>query len=241
MGIKPEDKPKVIGLIVGLAGVLAYVLIALVPKLMAGNQSNQHLDAPPALTAASATSTTAPQTAMTDPSAAIPDDDNLGVPPPPRDSFTPPPTAAKPVMAGQPPLGPKSGGLPQSVSGPAPGLTPIGIAGAPGAPGSLVQGPQAPIKAPLPPIELKGVILGDPAIAVISVNGEVVQRQVGEIIVGDAKVAKIADAGITIVDGKKYVVVTVGHMMQGSGPGLAPAAAPLTQTTALTTEPKPVQ
>jgi hypothetical protein len=231
MAIKPEDKPKLVGLIVGLVGVLAYVLIALVPKLMAGNQSNAHLDTPPpALTTASATSTTAAQTPAGDASAAIPDDDDLGVPPAPRDSFTPPPTEGKPAIPGQPVLGPKSGGLAGAGPAPAAGLMPIGIPGGQGGPGALVQGPPVPIKPPLPPIELKGVILGDPALAVISVNGEVVQRQVGDTISGDLKLAKIEDAGITVVDGKKCSKITVGHMMEGQNPP---------QTTALAAAPAP--
>jgi len=235
MAIKPEDKPKLIGLILGLVGVLVYVLIALVPKLMAGNQSNQHLDTgPPALTAASATTTTGTQASAGDASAAIPDDDDLGVPPPPKDSFAPPPTTGGPAAPGQPPLGPKSGGLPIAATSAGSALMPIGIPGAQAAPGALAQGPPAPVKAPLPPIELKGVILGDPAIAVISVNGEVVQRQVGETIVGDLKLAKIADAGITVVEDKKYTKVTVGHLMEGSSPPAAP-----TQTAALAAPSQP--
>jgi hypothetical protein len=232
MAIKPEDKPKVIGLIAGLVGVLAYVLIALVPKLMAGNQSNQHADAPPpALTAASATSITTAQAPAGDASAAVPDDDNLGVPPPPRDSFAPPPSVAKAPNAPPPALGQKPGAPAVATAEPGGGLMPIGMPVGPGGPPT--PGTPAPAKPPLPPIELKGVILGDPAIAVISINGEVVQRQVGDTIFGDLKLAKIADVGITVVEANKYTKITVGKMMDGSGP---PA-----QTASLTAAPQKLQ
>ena len=47
MAIKPEDKPKLIGLVVALLGVLAYVLIAFVPKLMGGAPEPSKSDSPP--------------------------------------------------------------------------------------------------------------------------------------------------------------------------------------------------
>jgi hypothetical protein len=88
--------------------------------------------------------------------------------------------------------------------------TPLGGIGQPGA---LTDGFVQAVPLPLPSVELKGVILGDPAIAVLSVNGEVLQLQVGETIAAGLKLAAISDAGISIQDGKKRISVTLGHMM----------------------------
>lgn len=221
MAIKPEDRPKLIGLIVALLGVIVYVVVALVPRLAAAAAPAAHVDSPPpALTSASATTTAGQQTTGGDASAALPDEDNAPVPPAPsRDTFTPPAATVQrrapiqPITPIPAPMGPPvmQGGMPQ------PGITGVG-------PAQVI----APPKPVLPPIELKGVILGDPSVAVIRVNTEIVERQAGEIIAGDLRLAKIADVGITVQDGKRYVPVTVGHMMPGTeGPNapVAPVAA----------------
>ena len=214
MSIKPEDRPKLIGLVAGLVGVLAYVLIVLVPRLTAGAAPAPKLDPPAALTAASAPGQApgAGTPAAGDASAALPDDDTAPVPAiVARDTFTPPPATAP-----APPPAPSPGMRPSP--GPAQPLAPVG----PGPlvfsppPPAPVQTPAAPVEPPLPPIELKGVILGEPSMAVISINGEVVQRQVGDTVVGGVKLTQITDAGISVRRGKKDVAITVGHMMPGT-------------------------
>src|SRR5438105_3347477 len=124
MAIKPEDRPKLIGLAVALVGVLAYVLIALVPKLTAGATPAPHVDPPPAaLTAASTTASPIPgQVSGTDASGVLPDEDSAPIPPAPsRDSFTPPPASHTPPPVAQAPAPPR----------PAP-MAPAGSKGVPG-------------------------------------------------------------------------------------------------------------
>ncbi len=212
MAINPQDRPKLIGLSVALAGVFGYVLFALVPRLMAGGGGVSHSDQPPPpLTSVSATTAASPA-ATSDASAALPDQDMAPVPASPvRDSFEPPPAASHPAAPAQ---------QPAQVKPAAPTIVqPLGP-GAP-APGPIAA-PAAPIAPPQPSVELKGVILGEPAVAVISINGEVVLRQVGETIQGAMKLTKISDVGITVQDGKRNVSITVGHMMASA---TAPMAA----------------
>ena len=221
MAIKAEDRPKLIGLLVGIVGVIAYVLVVLVPKLSATAAPAPHTDAPTTLTAASATVPAQSAAAASgDASAVVPDSDEAPIPAPPhRDSFTPPPMEGK----GQLPTVPAPAAKQSAPAGPPPGpgiatgvMQPIAI---------QAPAPMSPPPAPaLPPVELKGVILGDPSVAVLSVNGEVVQRQVGDTIVGELKLVKISDAGISIQNGKKQITVTVGHAMPGAAPMAQPAA-----------------
>ena len=229
MAIKPEDKPKLIGLIVALGGVLAYVLIALVPKLTAGASEAPHNDPPPpALTAASATASgTTGQSGTGEASAALPDEDSAPIPQPPaRDSFTPPPAASHAPMA----VAAAPTGKPIAAAAKA---WPMGIG--PVIPGGVIAVPITglPPAAPLPSIELKGVIVGEQSVAVISVNGEVVERQTGEIIAAGLKLVKISEVGITVQDGKQYMPVTVGHAMTAPAAQAPPpqAAAMLVKTT----------
>jgi len=222
MAIKPEDKPKLIGLVVALLGVVAYVLIFLVPRITATATPAPKVDPPPPLAAASATAPAGAPAVQGEASAALPDEDTAPIPAPPgRDSFTPPPASSHAPTPVNPMASAK---LPNAPS--------VAVPGSPAGPGiapALIVGP--PVPPPLPPIELKGVILGDPAVAVISVNGEVVQRQVGEVITGSLKLAKIAEAGITVFDGKHWVPVTVGHMMAGTGPMANTTAVPAAAAT----------
>lgn len=227
MAIKPEDKPKLIGLIVALVGVLAYVLIVFVPKLTAGGTEQAKSDAPPPALTTVAANTTTPATGQSpigQASAVLPDEDNVPIPPPPaRDSFTPPPALGNgPAGAGG--GNPGNPGKPAPIGPPAP--TKGGSASAGGVTAVAIAGtPTTPVPpAPLPAIELKGVILGEHSVAVISVNGEVVQRETGDLISGGLKLAKISEVGITVQDGKRYLPVTVGHAM------LVPSAAPPAQT-----------
>ena len=213
MAIKPEERPKLIGLVVALIGVVAYVLLVVVPKITASAAPAPRPDGPPALTAASAGTSGAGGAGSSEASGALPDEDIAPIPPSPkRDTFTPPSASghaspqaqAKPVQTVPHPVGPVLPG------GPGAGLVPVGVAPAP----------------VLPPIELKGVILGDPAIAVLSVSGEVVQRQVGDTIAPGLKLESITDAGISVQEGNKRVSITVGHMMANAAPQAQLPAAP---------------
>src|SRR4051812_42948713 len=96
MAVKPEDRPKLIGLVVALVGVIAYVLIALVPKMTA-KAAGAPTDTATPVTAASATAPAggAPRPGGAgEASATLPDEDMAPIPPSPmRDSFTPPAAA----------------------------------------------------------------------------------------------------------------------------------------------------
>lgn len=200
-----------IGLLVAIVGVIVYVLITLVPKLTGAQSAPPAEPAapPPALASASVSTPTgtaaANQQAAT--TAPLSDDETAAIPAAPaHDSFTPP-------------VGDKSHPPPTPpASQPAPAAKPA--ASAPnGAGGAAGGGAVAPPAAPaLPSIELKGVILGEPAIAVLSVNGEVVQRQMGDQIASGLKLIKIAETGIVLQEGKNQIHVMVGHAMVAATP-----------------------
>ncbi|HLJ54547.1 MAG TPA: hypothetical protein VKT77_05860 [Chthonomonadaceae bacterium] len=221
MAIKPEDKPKLIGLAVALVCVFGYVLIVLVPKLTAGASPAAHTDAPPPLTTAAAQSPAQPgPSANGEASAAIPDDETAPVPPPSRDTFMPPPAGTP-----QPPPGQQVKAAAPSSSGPVLGpALPAGSAPGAAGPGGIAPAAVTIQAPPIPSVELKGVILGNPAVAVLSVNGEVVERQVGDALAYGLRLAKISEEGIIVRVGKRYMNVTVGHAMLSTPPQGQPAA-----------------
>jgi hypothetical protein len=219
MSSRPEDRPKIIALIAVIACVLGIVLFTTITRLLAAQSGAPQAGTPAApLTTASATGTGSgtPQN-LGGASAPLPDDENdPAAPTSEHDSFTPPAGAdllsATPAPVAKP--GPAAAPTPPAFAKPAgfgPGMPP---------PGSVSVVPVAP---PLPMVELKGVILGDPALAVLSVNNEIMEKQVGDRITGDLKLIKITDAGILLTDGKKKFPVAVGHGMPSTAPQAMPA------------------
>ena len=221
MSSKPEDRPKLIGLLVAIVGVFLYVLITLVPKLTGAQTAPPAAPAPPPALAAASVGTPGGNTALTSPSGTaspLPNEESDKVPPAPaHDLFTPPQGDKSQPLPGAPEAQPRRPvKAAAAISGPAP-TKPAGLAATPVA-------PAAPAPPALPPVELKGVILGEPAVAVLSVNGEVVQRQLGDQIAGGLKLVKITEMGIVLQEGKKQIPVIVGHAMSTTIPQ-APAVA----------------
>jgi hypothetical protein len=64
---------------------------------------------------------------------------------------------------------------------------------------------------PLPKIELKGVISGEPSIAVVNVEGQTSYKQEGDALPGSLRIARISEAGIVLRHGKRNIVLEVGH------------------------------
>ena len=217
MNIKPEDRPKLIGVGIALLAVVIYLVFGVFPKLLGAKS-------PDALPAASQTAalTDTPQvsagsqapTVTGAPASASPltdgsDLEKGDIPIAKRDSFKPPVAGAATTPFGAPPT------LQASKPSVGPVVQPAMIF-----PGGPVGGPigAAPIQPPQLNVELKGVILGEPSIAVLSVNGEVSERLEGDHLGGALVLKRISEGGVTIQDRNKSFPVTVGHFMPGSAP-----------------------
>jgi hypothetical protein len=81
---------------------------------------------------------------------------------------------------------------------------------------------------PVPLVQLKGVVMGNPTIAVMSMDGQTFSKQVGERIAMGWSVASISEAGIVLKGYRESIVLGVGHSTEGYQNRMNPApAAPL--------------
>jgi hypothetical protein len=230
---RPEDRLKVIALCVAIAVVLIYTGVTVVPRLM---RSPQAAPATPSMPGAEAGGglaggTQPPADSDQDRIAGIREmnqadiDVESGTPPAAtRDPFKPPvPTAVAPPPGTPRATGPTAPGTTGQRGGaraaqnfvlpPGPGPTYTQF------PGGTLVAPVAPPPTPL--IELKGVIPGEPAIAVMTVDGRTVHRQEGERLEGGLVVAKITETGVVLKQGRKNYSLDVGQSVKP-----APAPAP---------------
>ncbi len=91
--------------------------------------------------------------------------------------------------------------------------------------GDLAVRPAGVPAPPEPPIELKGVIPGDPAIAVVNIGGEVHYKQEGDSLGAGLRIARITEAGAVIQRAGRNVVLDVGHTLP-QAPAPSPVVAP---------------
>ena len=207
MTIKPEDKPKMIGLGVAIFGVIAYLLITFIPKIGGDKPADSTT---PGATPASATVAT-PATNAVDP--AMSDLESDIVPPQPRtDIFQPPRGSAKPPEKNiTSEMKPNSAPTSTAIDPPLPGMS-GGTINQPPAPSSGMM--SIPVPAPGPPILLSGVMVGAGSnpLAVISLNGVTYYRRTGESI-GSLKIHSIQEAGIVVQEGTKLTPILVGHTL----------------------------
>jgi hypothetical protein len=89
-------------------------------------------------------------------------------------------------------------------------------------PGRITVQPVAP--PPLPTIELKGVISGEPSIAVVNIEGQTSYRQEGDTLPGNLRIARITEAGIVLRHGRRNIVLEVGHSTEPSRQAAGSAA-----------------
>src|SRR5581483_8285141 len=85
----------------------------------------------------------------------------------------------------------------------------------------------APIAAPPPAvIELKGVILGQPDVAVLSIDGQTFYKKEGDRLPDGQLLLRIAAGGITLKYGAKHILLEVGHTYPPEKTGAQAAALP---------------
>jgi len=219
MTVRPGDIWKIAALLVLIAGVAAYGVWSVLQR------SRPPAPAPQTLTAgAPAAPFGTPAGVETTPRAqpGIADLDANSPPPPAstRDPFRPPvPTAvATPPQAPAYRVGARSR---RTESPPVWAPPPLPQPGGP-----LGLAPAEVAAPPAPAIELKGVIAGDPAIAVVAVEGQTTYRQEGELVAGGWSVARISEAGVVMKRGRTNRILPVGHAMRAADPKAPDAPSP---------------
>ncbi|HXG24599.1 MAG TPA: hypothetical protein VNJ09_08610 [Chthonomonadales bacterium] len=246
MGIRPEDRWKVAALVVAIVMVVGYTFYNVSSRL-----SPKQEVAPPATTSVQApvgpgVALTTPSSPSSDTDEAIParnpnpadlDVESGAITASGRDPFKPPvPTVVGPPAQPPPPTKPPSPSVTARPSEPMLQIWSEPSGRMPGGIGPvLVSPPAAPV------IELKGVIPGEPAIAVVNVGGQTVTRQEGEMVAEGYFIAKITEAGIVLKRGKRNILLNVGHSTQPEGtsrPG-PPTPAPVPFGPSLPAQPGP--
>ena len=238
MKVKPEDKPKLIGIGFALLGAVIYMLITLIPKL----SSNPNAPADPATGAAQnvAANGAPPQAAPPLSDKDVQELESDVVPQTPsKDIFAPPRGSAKPPEKGEPIL---ENSAPRVLSQGAPVMQPTpGFAHAPdksmlphlipgmqasetdktyldpanqggGGGTSSTGGVIVPMPASGPSVQLAGVIVGGDPVAVVVVNGVTYNKRKGDTVGGNLKISSIEASGVTVLVGTRTARVSVGHM-----------------------------
>lgn len=233
MGIRTEDRWKVAALIVAIVVVVGYTVYnvksRLSPKKGVASPTTTSAQAPTSpggmlTTPSSPSSATGEATPARNPNPADLDVESGAITASVRDPFKPPvPTVVGPPTQPPPPAKPSA---PSIAAKPSEPVLPIWSE-----PGSRLPGSIGPVLVPpptTPVIELKGVIPGEPAIAVVNVEGQTLTRQEGEMVADGYFIAKITEAGIVLKRGKRNILLNVGHSTQPSATATprAPTPAP---------------
>src|SRR5579884_4523182 len=235
MTYRPEDRKRLIGLGAAIVLVLGYGVVFIIPRAVGSSHGTPRPAAPTIVPA----SLPGAQAAVGVPGTAQPTPDktavaqDLSVPPPAeRDPFEPP-VAARPVnrflaaphLAPRRPAPPGPSVLPRDTR---PKLAAI----APPVPAA------APTTSPTPPeqpvIELKGVVLGQPTIAVLRLDGQIFDKKEKERLRNGWLVEHIAETGVVLKAGTRRITLEVGHAWPPAKAGqetpapptVAPAAEP---------------
>lgn len=238
---KPEDRPKVIALGIGIAAIFAYVLFSLVPRIITAQNNNMAAEkaaaqnptnnvpapsVPAGGVPTSGTPNAKPISAVEDPNKYYEAGASQVTASGRKDPFTAPtpiknPNQPEPRPTPTPQAPPKPSGSIQQASRNTvqPGVQSLpGMGNQP----ALVQGggviqPQlyvAPAPPPPPPpIELKGVITGEPPVAVVYVNGEMLHKQKGDLLAEGLKITRISEEGIVISYYEKSYAIAVGRTL----------------------------
>ena len=224
MNVADQDRPKVIILTLAIVAMVAVAVVRLYPLV---SRSGASAPAPAAA---------GQQTASTQAGAQLSPEDALearqtmleqleasDTPPGPagRDPFRPPPGAVSTAQAAARQAAPPQverrrpeDSLPSGVFQPTnPGLPELGSRPAPVA------------MPPLPQVTVRGVISGDPAVAILTLDQQTFHKMEGEPLGGGLILARITDYGVVIKYGKRNYPVDVGHSVQPER-STAPAAAP---------------
>lgn len=226
MKLNAKDRPKIIGLAFGILGVIVYMVFAVVTRL--ASYAPLPTTAPPPANNASMQTNPVPTPTPTNPTARNNNGAQGPILNPPIDDLDPD-QAIQPSSDKFKPATPSKIEHPDNPFTPAakpnPSAGPPGKAVTPGNPGASPAGTvpvklgpgaaQPAVAIILPALELKGVIPGDKAIAVFSINGETVNLQAGEAIDANIKLAKITEEGVTVKIGKKYIRMAIGHFLSG--------------------------
>lgn len=238
--LKPEDKPKLIGIGFAILGALIYLLVTLIPKL-SPPQTKPVEEGGQTVSAAGGPG----HAATVGPSKDMEDLDSDVVPQTPyKEIFAPPVGSAKPPEKGDPTpySNTVSSGNPaaQVATGRKSGLSSfksmseqdqlrreIPMDGPPGPiiqqgnPGHMSQsggggqsgGIVVPIPAASPAVLLSGVIVGENPVAVIVINGVTYYKRKGDIVSGNLRILSIQASGVTLQVGTKKMTVDVGHTL----------------------------
>jgi len=231
MVIRPEDRPKIILLSLAIVAVMAYIVFTLRSRFVARSAAPTPVAVFVPRPAASSGATEAvtgsesggvvarraPNPADVDVEGSIP-------PAPARDPFKPPVSTRVTSGSPRPSVPPRASVRP----GPRPALPVFEYPGS-GLPrsGDL---PPAEVAPPLPAVALKGVITGDPAIAVVEIDGQTFYKQEGESLGHSLSLRKISEAGVVIQRslprGRKNYILAVGHSLPTGLPRTGTPSAP---------------
>lgn len=198
MNVPPESRGKIIGLLVLIVATGLYFLLLVLPRLMnvskGANQSAVAASAP----VVGANAAPAPMPAS--PGA-----------PPPADLYAdvtddPPTASADPFSAPVPTLNP---GAPPTMGPP---TSTASLAASP-LPGLAPAHPVAPAPVAPPPvaIELQGVVLGAPEVAVVRIGDKVYYKMVGDWLPEGMRIKRIEPRGILLSGATKRIFLGVGH------------------------------
>lgn len=223
MAIRPEDQSKILLLSVAIVALTGYFIVAVLPRLIHRDGDIPLVTREAGYSAARSSSASAGQV----PGASVgefpsqsplADLDIENSPPGPatRDPFRPP----APVMLAKT----------EALRAPPPRVTPPPTLWREQAPLNtlpLLRDPSRPLLGhgslapaeigppPVPLVQLKGVILGNPTIAVMSIEGQTFYKQAGERIAAGWRVASISEAGIVLKGPRESLALGVGHSTEG--------------------------
>jgi hypothetical protein len=213
MVYRPEDRKKLI--VLGLASV-ACVIYAIVFFLMRRGEigtvapgATTHRVVTASLPGTAASGSAVPASPTPAPDSDATDQDTRAALTPTRDPFRPPVNEGRanplagttsPSSARPPVLRPSI--LPMTTR---PQVAPVTPPPANGLP------PFAIAPATQPAIELKGVILGKPAIAVLSVDGQTFYSKVKDRLPAGMRLTQITETGVLIRTGARTIMLDVGH------------------------------
>lgn len=212
--IKPEDRPKMIGLITAIVVVGCYFIFVVAPRLSGAQPTPEATPPAPVVSPAAATVATPPASSQItgSPLAAAPTTSESAESKPPPDAvhdpFTSPAAAASRL-----PIGPLT-------------IVPIGPPTA-AALSVVVKALPAPkVIEPIPAMSLLGVADGDSPVAVFDIGGLTVEKLPGEMVAGGFYLKAVDAEGVLLQKAGRQVRLAVGQSTQPLVPGVAPTVAP---------------
>ncbi len=219
MRVAAEDRTKVAFLLVAIIALLCYLLMVVLPQWLAridassaavGDRSGQRKSA-----------STDSRTTFADSTAVSPEADVLDI-----DSSVPVPSTRDPF---RPPAG--IAGAAIRVTGDTAPVRYDNRRPDMRLPGGLnrFEGMESPlsiarVERPTPTVELKGVIPGDPSLAIVNIDGQLFYKYIGESVGDGWAISRITEAGILLRQGQSTLDLQVGHTVK---PAAMPPPAPV--------------